>query len=132
MVGTIYNLRKKGILPWMPIFLSWEGNYNFRRTFFSSRQLSLSSISGLKDCLPSLRSADNCPSSLRSRKVKVLSRKKMFVFICIPSQDKSLAPGRNYYSRVGDVTYLGKGFTIVFSWVGDVFSWVVDNDVFSW
>ena len=99
MVGTIYDLRKKGILPWMPIFLSWEGNYNFRRTFFSSRQLSLSSISGLKDCLASLRSADNCPSSLRSRKVKVVSRKKKFVFICIPSLDKSLSPWRNYYSH---------------------------------
>ena len=78
--------------------LSWEGNYSFRRTFFSSRQLSLSSISGLKDCLASLRSADNCPSSLRSRKVKVVSRKKKFVFICIPSLDKSLSPWRNYYS----------------------------------
>ena len=114
MVGTIYNLRKKGILPWMPIFLSWEGNYNFRRTFFSSRQLSLSSISGLKDCLPSLRSADNCPSSLRSRKVKVLSRKKMFVFICIPSQDKSLAPGRNYYSFV---TLIPFPFLFLFSFL---------------
>ena len=97
MVGTIYNKRKKGIPRWCQTF-AWEGNYSFRRTFFSSRQLSLSSISGLKDCLASLRSADNCPSSLRSRKVKVVSRKKKFVFICIPSLDKSLSPWRNYYS----------------------------------
>ena len=36
MFGTISNKRKKGILH-DANFLSWEGNYNFRRTIFSLR-----------------------------------------------------------------------------------------------
>ena len=41
----------------------WTNFYFLDWTFFSL-------ISGQKDCLASLRSADNCPSSLRSRKKK--------------------------------------------------------------
>ena len=65
MFGTISNKRKKGILH-DANFLSWEGNYNFRRTFFSS--IELFPFLGKKNCLASLRSADKCLLPSESKK----------------------------------------------------------------
>ena len=67
MVEQVQNW-EENVSPVMKI-VSWEGKYNLGLFPFLG-ETSLSLISVQKDCLASLRSADNCPSSLRSRKVK--------------------------------------------------------------
>ncbi len=64
------QIRKKMYPPMMPIVCTWGRKVQTRTLFFPRENFSLSLISVQKDCLASLRSADICPSSLRSRKVK--------------------------------------------------------------
>ena len=64
-----------------------QRKYKLGRTFFFLDCTFLSLIFGQEDCLASLRSADNCPPSLRSRKEKSNLGKKcssLFVFLYRP------------------------------------------------